>query len=1276
MGKKLVEIQKIVEDSPIDFLEYIKRNVSVDVYEFLLRLSEITEVYIFSGVIRNFFLQKEEIRDLDVVIKEHVDIESFVNKSISVKHNSFGGYKINMSEINIDLWTLEKTWAVQYQKRLELDDEVDNLYRFIPSTAFFNFSAILFSLNEKRFYYKNDFLRFLSNREINYVYIPNANYSLCVVNSLYYADKYKLKIADKLKRFLIQLYKTKLNFTDIQLKHFGRIEYSEEEIKTRISNFKIDKRSVSDYITENLDEVFTGLGLSVDNGLFITTDEKWKTETAFPNRVKRLIENELKPDAFFCFDNKPLVLFFENPTNKYDLHKAIWNFNESPIVIIIENNIVEIFNGFNFDFKLELLKKIGKGEKLTDFTYFNLVTGKTWEQYKTQLHYTNRVDYNLLQNIKSARKLLVKNLDAKIGNAIIGKAIFVRYLIDRKVKIKFDDKLRAWDNSEFCDLLSQPKKIREFFDYLDDDERGFKGDLFPITPEDYEKITVNDYLVIKRLLEGEDIETNQPSLFDFYDFSIIPIEFISNVYELFIGQDNQKKEGAYYTPLFLVDYILKETVGNYLSDGDSRLIRLNEILSEDNFSICKVLDPACGSGIFLVETLRKIIEAYTLETGIDVTSELFKTAIKNLAKENIFGIDKDLSAVQVAIFSIYLTLLDYLEPPDIENFKFPELLNTNFFEADFFDCEASFNSKLKHVEFQFILGNPPWKGNGMDSLGNSYLKNRKRKEKELGKKYEIAVNNNEIAEGFILRVSDFSSSTTQVSLIVRSSSLYNLGYNSNGSSFRKYWLEEFYIDKIFELAPVRHEVFEKSNQPAIAPAVVLFYRYANGENTDNNLIQHITLKQSRFFSLFKIFTINRSDYKVLNQKKFKDFDWIWKVLVYGSYLDFNFLKRLKSDYPTIKEIVSNDEKYSVGTGVQFSSNPTYDATHLFGKPFLDAYGVSSFFINPESISSFAVEKLHRLRNDFIFKSPMLLMRKGLDMKTLKIKSAISKKDVLFKDSLTSISTKDKKDIDTLYNILGVFSSSLLSYYSINTFGSVGVEREQTQNYNKFSLPYLDLEVKDCIVKIENDFEKIYSEKKKILHDNIKITELNESIDSKIKEIDEKVFKGIEINDLEFSLIDYAINVNSKLIIGTPNDKKKLYSPIKLKDSILENYAQLFIKRFKTNLSNSQKKFIVEIWHTNQVIGMFFKLVDNSDYSKEIIWIDKQNQDTEVISVLTKISTEKITDKLFVQKDVRGFGKDYFHIFKPNEKRLWHKAIGYLDVNEFADAILKEGRTSI
>lgn len=186
-------------------------------------------------------------------------------------------------------------------------------------------------------------------------------------------------------------------------------------------------------------------------------------------------------------------------------------------------------------------------------------------------------------------------------------------MIDRKIKINFDGTLRTWTNDEFCDLLDNPSQIQFFFSYLEHPEKGFNGDLFPITAEEYQNITTQNYQVLKRLLKGDDIEKGQPSLFDFYDFSIIPIEFISNVYELFIGQDSQEEEGAYYTPLFLVDYILKETV--------------EKKINATNDCSCRVLDPACGSGIFLVETLRKIIEKY-IKTGVDTSSEVLKKKSK------------------------------------------------------------------------------------------------------------------------------------------------------------------------------------------------------------------------------------------------------------------------------------------------------------------------------------------------------------------------------------------------------------------------------------------------------------------------------------------------------------------------------------------------------------------------------------------------------------------------------------------------------------------------
>ena len=87
--------------------------------------------------------------------------------------------------------------------------------------------------------------------------------------------------------------------------------------------------------------------------------------------------------------------------------------------------------------------------------------------------------------------------------------------------------------------------------------------------------------------------------------------------------------------------------------------------------------------------------------------------------------------------------------------------------------------------------------------------------------------------------------------------------------------------------------------------------------------------------------------------------------------------------------------------------------------------------------------------------------------------------------------------------------------------------------------------------------------------------------------------------------------------------------------------------------------------------MYFKVIDESLFIGEIIFVsDHEN----LLPTIIALTSNKLTDALFVQKDVRGFEKEYFYIFKPNEKRLWHKAIAYLDVNEFDDAMLRVGRS--
>ncbi len=1014
----------------------------------------------------------------------------------------------------------------------------------------------------------------------------------------------------------------------------------------------------------DLKELFSKLDVKGKDALIQLTDPKWKEKVSFPSRVVRLLENANKwsPKAIFCFDNKPLILFFENPENQKELHKAIWNFNETPIVIISENEKVTVYNGFILDKNKELLKRIGGDDVLSDFTYIELVTGKTFKTYEREFHFQNRVDYKLLKNIEETQNELLNKhkCDRLIANALLGKVIFIRYLIDRRVKLNFKGESKVWTNNEFCDLLDDREQVFKFFEYLKDPKKGFNGNLFPIDKVDYDNIPDGVFGLLRRLLEGDNISKKQKSLFCFYDFSVLPIEFISNVYERFIGKENQAKAGAYYTPTFLVDYIISQTVTK----------RLNE---NKELTTCKVLDPACGSGIFLVESLRKIIEKHISVNGMPEDSSVFKETIKQLATDNIFGIDKDESAVQVAIFSIYLTLLDYQEPPDIETFQFPLLLGTNFFIDDFFDTDAEYNVVLKSVSFDYILGNPPWfrgKGEKETPLYVDYIIRRAKEEKQKDKP-SCEIGGREIAQAFLIRTSDFSNSSTQNALIVTSKTLYNL----KSDKFRSYFLQNYRIQRVFELAPVRREVFEKSNKKAITPACVLFFEFTESGNTDNNIIEHITLKPSRFFSLFKIFSICRTDFKKVQQKKLKNFDWLWKVLVYGSYLDFNFILRLKEDFITIDKYLKSFEIIRKQGLKRVDGGKKIDVTELTNWDFLD--------LTKKEIKQNYISKTHKpwkfnevgyiyRENGKIckkmFSPPMLLVKETVNAK-LESVAAVSSQRLLFTDKITSIKYRNNDDVRTYYLLAAYLNSSLFAYYAINTSSTAGIMIEQQINdEERFSFPFA---YSDIILKKEEDLRLLMdSFATNTMADNETIIDIAE----KKKGLDKSICDVFGLTEVERELYQYAIDVTIPIQMKSKKHREYLinFAPVDIDHPVLKDYAQLYINRFASSLSRNGKKFFVEIWHSDQLIGMLFKLIDESEYDQEIKFQCKQNN-RGIVNFIIKAGTQKITEQLFIQKDVRGFDRDLFYIFKPNEKRLWHKAIGYLDVDEFADAMLKVGR---
>lgn len=988
-----------------------------------------------------------------------------------------------------------------------------------------------------------------------------------------------------------------------------------------------------------IEELYQKLGFAGKDGFAALSDAEWASKVTLPKRVLSLIEEPEGPlhqmSALFVFGGKPLIFFFDKPQNTENLFKTIWNLNEVPIVVIMNDDHVDVYNGFKYENELRSLSLIGDDDVLGDLEYFKVVTGHGWDEFKTRLGYRNRVDYYLLKNIEVAQKQIqATSITRNLANRLIGKMIFLRYLTDRHVTVSFEGRKQVLTNDDLIALLKDKTRLADLFETLQDKDKGFNGDLFKISKNELLGIPDAALEVLVRLLSSDDLETNSRSLFDVYDFSILPIEFISNVYERFIGKENQESEGAYYTPYFLVDYMVENTVAKRLAQSVD--------------SSCKVLDPACGSGIFLVETLRRIIDHYKAHaTAEELQGRAFQDTLRKLATDNIFGIDSDESAIQVAAFSIYLTLLDYQQPADISNFRFPNLLGANLICQDAFE-EAPFAG----IKFDYILGNPPWNrghsevdenGKDVEAAYEKYIKLRAHKE---GKGRIIG--NNEIAQAFAVRTFDFMSEETKAALVLTSKVLYN----SQSAPFRTYLLDNVLVDSVLELSSVRKEVFSQSSDPSIAPACVLFYQKKQSEtNALNHLVTHTAIKPSVFFTLFKVLTVEKADIQHVRQDLLEQYDYLWKILLFGSYLDFLFVKRLKSMKSIQEEI--DERSYLSGVGVTVGSVSTRhdDIRRYLGKKLVEAGKLQQYYILP-SHKEWKEPFAHRGREASLFKSPLLLVRKSISSKDYTCRASICEEDVIYTGSITGICGED---MGVLRNITGMLNSFLFPYYALMNLSSIGTEREQGFNIEKFSLPYIGGGIAGHVERIETlykDLETVTA---------VSQDEMKEKIRKEKDSIDNIVVRELNMTATEKSLVDYAVNYTIPFVTG----KCKVQSVMNdtRGHKVMSAYADVFLERFNGQFGKgTYLSYVCEIAPSHVMVRFFVSMEQKAP--------DFKNGSLGAMEAfLLSLSVEGVSDNLYLRKDIRGFEENGFYIIKPSEQRLWHPAVAYVDVEEFVDAIL-------
>lgn len=1041
----------------------------------------------------------------------------------------------------------------------------------------------------------------------------------------------------------------------------------------RLCNIFVNNQLNSPTMHSPLNQLFRQLnfidseGMKKD-GLYLLDDNTWFNK--FSVKVEDVLK-KIKPSAFFAnpsehyFSENSFILFFELQNRDSDkikeIHKACWNFGKTPVVFIILPDELQIINGFSFNSSEGLLNELANQDDKSNFDYWELISGNTWNIYENSLKNTkNKVDNTLLKNIFDARELLKgQGLSSELANSLIGRLIFTRYLIDRNVDIIFNDtkfEINAFENI----LESQrPENLYSWFRFLNSKFLSSANEkLFPVrnpnVPSKYldlseEIVSSQCVKILYDLFKGNIVKNGQLIInfneFKYYDFEIIPVEFISNIYEFFMGE-SQFENKAFYTPLFLAEYIVNQTVIQYFRNNPN----------EYN---CRVLDPSCGSGIFLVETLRQIITRFQAIKKIE--RKQLNEHLSNLVTDNIFGVDKDPAAINVAIFSIYITLLDFQDPKDIANFKFPPLRD-NFFEGDFFDDrftqEYLFREKVIETSFDYILGNPPW-GN-VSEYQKKYLDYSKKRAKKEG--YKDIISGSEIAQAFVLRTSDLFNNKKPIScaLIVTSKVLYNIKANN----FRNFFLSKFEINQVVELSPVRDKVFKKDGpnikelkKTTSGPAAIIFYKFTGKSANQENIIKHISIKSNKYFDLFRAFVIEKYDCKEVIQGYFIQYPWLWKVLVYGNLLDFYLTKRLKSSRFETIQIAIDKNNLKHGQGVQINKKNRKEDAYFVGWRYLNTKQkmLRRFSIDTNIIEYWTESLLYRGKKEerYLFEPPYVLLKSGLT-NNLKPVAAYSEDQFVFTDSVNSIKGDDTQR-SLLKNLAGIFNSNLYTYYFLNVGASAAIEREQIQKEEIFDFPFIENE------KIANYVDRIQDYYKNQPFNEHEICPLE-------KDLDSLLYQLYRLNSTEKSLLDYAFNISIPLWKG----EKKPYQSLNVPQdkTIIDKYVNVFIKHFSTiyNVENDNY-FKAEIFYSKQVIAINF-VISQSEPDEYIEWKKEIKNQEIILKNFIGLGFEKQASNLYVQKDIKGFNDSSFYIIKPNEYKVWHEAVAYLDLNEIIESIFQ------
>lgn len=1000
-------------------------------------------------------------------------------------------------------------------------------------------------------------------------------------------------------------------------------------------------------------------------------------------------------EKIFFVENNPVAVFAECSADLQDKVKAFnqaWSLARPRLLFLAAPSEVTVYDlaqkpvdiNKETEWKklnhLAILRNLTKvSAELQKFHRDNLESGRVFGDARFG-DLNNRADKALIRDLKIVRKELIETGlfgdNVRFAHALIGRSIFIRYLEDRRVLTEnYFRKKVAGQKAGWTDLLLK-QQFRSGYDLSGKDifyprvltnkdftyalfralARDFNGDMFPDVDEEEQIVTQKHLTSIQDLLYG-DAGIEKKLFFYSYRFDIIPIDLISSIYEEFYhsstNEDAKKskarQEGAYYTPPVLAEFVL------------SRVLTPKVLIKNP-----KILDPACGSGIFLVEAFRRIVRYNWHKKQQPLTFD----ELKGILKEQIGGIEANEEAAKITAFSLYLSMLHYLEPPAIDQQiklgnKLPNLVATTSRSANHFHCilpenafdvnrieaNSTWKERFGPGRADIVVGNPPWGAPGNKADQDTQARQKVMLEWCAENKKPIGAK--EPSQAFLWRTLDFLKEGGMAGMLVSAGVLFKHGTKTQ--EFKRQWLDLVRLNAVFNFTHVRKFFFKGADSPFL-------FLHFNKERRGQSPVQYWSAKRVTKTTKVQAVTFSKYDLQMIRDVDLSDSS-VWKQFWFGRYAD----KELLDFFRNCKKLIEYADRKKCGRGFEIVSMKS-DASILKS---LKSLIIDSFSNYGQLTFTTPPLRVHRFGALDIYSGPRLLIQRGIEEKSFdkgQIITRYEREPFCFTNAVFGVKLKSPEEWK-YKAILGILWSSITRYFFFMTTSNWGLWHHEIHLEDELlQLPVVLDKSNPATRKVITIVDKLRGyqpQKRSVLHPaGVPEKEIGKKRRTWEAELDEAVFTLYGLNEERRDLIRDCCEVTLPFFYK-PFDSIGAMAAITDSDlSWIEKYIHVFCRRWNAYLGEDEEmRAEVHVGAHGNMVAVEFFPADKSDPWELNPKVDSWGHILEEIS--NNLPRPMGTSRIVLDGLVHVVSKNGIIVIKRNEKRFWTRSLA----REDADATL-------